>query len=127
MIHGQERGRRLGFPTANLALREEFEHLPNGVYAVSVFYQGRLYHAAANIGNNPTFDGCDRRLEVHIMEFSGDLYDEEHMISFYKKIRVEQCFSSIDDLIRQIADDKETVEHIFDKSFRLQENISMVI
>ena len=127
VIHGQERGRRLGFPTANLALREEFEHLPNGVYAVMVLYQGHLYRAAANIGNNPTFDGCDRRLEVHIMEFSGDLYDEELMISFYKKIRDEQCFSSIDDLIRQIADDKETVEHIFDKSFRLQENISMVI
>ena len=127
VIHGQERGRRLGFPTANLALREEFEHLPNGVYAVTVLYQGHLYRAAANIGNNPTFDGCDRRLEVHIMEFSGELYGEELMISFYKKIRNEQRFSSIDDLIRQIADDKETVEHIFDKSFRLQENISMVI
>ena len=127
VIHGQERGRRLGFPTANLALREEFEHLPNGVYAVTVLYQGHLYRAAANIGNNPTFDGCDRRLEVHIMEFSGDLYGEELMISFYKKIRNEQRFSSIDDLIRQISVDKETAVHVLTKTFHLQENVSMVI
>lgn len=127
VIHGQERGRRLGFPTANLALREEFEHLPNGVYAVKVLYQGHLYRAAANIGNNPTFDGCDRRLEVHIMEFSGDLYGEELMISFYKKIRNEQRFSSIDDLIRQISVDKETAVYVLTKTFHLQENVSMVI
>ena len=127
VIHGQERGRRLGFPTANLALREEFEHLPNGVYAVTVLYQGHLYRAAANIGNNPTFDGCDRRLEVHIMEFSGDLYGEELMISFYKKIRNEQRFSSIDDLIRQISVDKETAVYVLAKTFHLQENVSMVI
>jgi len=127
VIHGQERGRRLGFPTANLALREEFEHLPNGVYAVTVLYQGDLYRAAANIGNNPTFDGCDRRLEVHIMEFSGDLYGEELMISFYKKIRNEQRFSSIDDLIRQISVDKETAVYVLTKTFHLQENVSMVI
>ena len=127
VIHGQERGRRLGFPTANLALREEFEHLPNGVYAVMVLYQGHLYRAAANIGNNPTFDGCDRRLEVHIMEFSGDLYGEELMISFYKKIRNEQRFSLIDDLIRQISVDKETAVYVLTKTFHLQENVSMVI
>ena len=127
VIHGQERGRSLGFPTANLALREEFEHLPNGVYAVMVLYQGHLYRAVANIGNNPTFDGCDRRLEVHIMEFSGDLYGEELMISFYKKIRNEQRFSSIDDLIRQISVDKETAVYVLTKTFHLQENVSMVI
>ena len=127
VIHGQERGRRLGFPTANLALREEFEHLPNGVYAVTVLYQGHLYRAAANIGNNTTFDGCDRRLEVHIMEFSGDLYGEELMISFYKKIRNEQRFSSIDDLIRQISVDKGTAVYVLAKTFHLQENVSMVI
>ena len=127
VIHGQARGRSLGFPTANLALYEVYERLPNGVYAVTVLYQEKIYHAVANIGNNPTFDGCDRRLEVHILDFSGDLYGAEIMVSFYERIRDEKRFSSIDDLIHQIAEDKKTVEHIFDKSFRLQENISMVL
>ena len=127
VIHGQARGRRLGFPTANLALYEAYERLPNGVYAATVLYQEKVYRAVANIGNNPTFDGCDRRLEVHILDFSGDLYGAEIMVSFYERIRNEQRFSSVDDLIHQIAKDKETVERIFDKSFRLQENISMVI
>ena len=127
VIHGQARGRKLGFPTANLTLYEEYEHLPNGVYAVTVLYQEQIYRAVANIGNNPTFNGCDRRLEVHILEFAGDLYGAEIMISFYEKIRDEQRFSSVDDLIRQIAEDKECVEQIFDKNFHLQENISMVI
>jgi len=127
VIHGQERGRKLGFPTANLALREEFEHLPNGVYAVTVLYQKDLYRAVANIGNNPTFGVCDRRLEVHIMDFSGDLYGKEIMISFYKKIRNEERFSSADELIQQIAADKDAAVDALEETFHLQENISMVI
>ena len=127
VIHGQKRGRRLGFPTANLALREEFEHLPNGVYAATVFYQDHLYYAASNVGNNPTFDACDRRLEVHIMGFSGDLYGAEIMVSFYKKIRNERHFPSAEALIQQIEKDKESVVCVLAENFHLQENISMVI
>ena len=127
VIHGQARGRSLGFPTANISLREEYERLPNGVYAVTVLHQGTLYRAVANIGNNPTFDGCDRRLEVHIMDFSGDLYGAEIMVTFYKKIRSEQRFSSVDNLIQQIREDKENAVHMLGESFHLQENISMII
>ena len=127
VIHGQARGRSLGFPTANIALREDYEHLPNGVYAVTVLYREQIYRAVANIGNNPTFDGCDRRLEVHILDFTDDLYGADIMVSFYEKIRDEQRFSSVNDLIHQIAEDKESSKQIFDKNFRLQENISMVI
>lgn len=127
IIHGQARGRSLGFPTANISLREEYERLPNGVYAVTVLYQRQLYRAVANIGNNPTFDGCNRRLEVHIMDFSGDLYGAEIMVTFYKKIRNEQRFSSVEDLIQQIREDKENAVHVLGESFHLQENISMVI
>ena len=127
VIHGQARGRNLGFPTANIALYEDYEHLPNGVYVVTVLYREQIYRAVANIGNNPTFDGCDRRLEVHILDFTGNLYGTEIMVSFYKKIRDEQRFPSVDDLICRIAEDKEIAKQIFDKSFRLQENISMII
>ena len=127
VIHGQARGRTLGFPTANIALREDYERLPNGVYAVTVMHQGLLYCGVANIGNNPTFDGCDRRLEVHLFDFSGNLYDSEIMVTFYEKIRDELRFASVDALIAQIAEDKRGVERKFEKSFHLQENISMVI
>ena len=127
VIHGQARGRTLGFPTANISLCEKYEHLPNGVYAVTVRYQDHLYRAVANIGNNPTFDGCDRRLEVHLFDFSGNLYDSEIMVTFYEKIRDELRFASVDALIAQIAEDKCEAEQRLAKTFHLQENISMVI
>ena len=127
VIHGQARGHKLGFPTANISLHEDYERLPNGVYAVTVLHQNRLYHAVANIGNNPTFDGCDRRLEVHVLDFSGNLYDAEIVVTFYARIRDEQKFPSVDALIAQIDEDKKTSVRLLEESFHLQENISMVI
>ncbi|WP_281539308.1 bifunctional riboflavin kinase/FAD synthetase [Selenomonas noxia] len=127
VIHGQERGRTLGFPTANVSLHESYESLPNGVYAVMVVHKKHSYHGVANIGNNPTFGGYDRRLEVHIIDFSGDLYDSEITVSFFFKIRDEQRFSTADELIFQIKKDKEAAIKGLKESFRLQENISMVI
>ena len=127
VIHGEARGQKLGFPTANISLREDYQRLPNGVYAVTVLHQGKLYHGVANIGNNPTFDDCDRRLEVHILDFSGDLYGSEITVTFYKKIRDELRFPSVDALIAQIAADKHKTKQIFEENFHLQENISMVI
>ena len=127
VIHGQARGHKLGFPTANISLHEDYERLPNGVYAVTVLHQNRFYHAVANIGNNPTFDGCDRRLEVHVLDFSGNLYDAEIVVTFYARIRDEQKFPSVDALIAQIDEDKKTSVRLLEESFHLQENISMVI
>ena len=69
VIHGERRGRTLGFPTANLAITDAQVMLPNGVYATRVCYEGKAYLGLANIGNNPTFEGCNRRLEVHIEDF----------------------------------------------------------
>ena len=127
VVHGQARGRHLGFPTANISLQEGYEHLPHGVYAVIVSYKNHFYRAVANIGNNPTFNGCDERMEVHIFSFSRDLYGLEITVSFYKKIRDEKRFESVDALAMQIRKDKKAAMKLLKETFHLQENISMVI
>ena len=92
-----------------------------------VAHKKHLYRGVANIGNNPTFEGCHRRLEIHVIDFSGNLYDSEITVSFFFKIRDEQRFSKVDELIIQIKKDKEAAIKGLEESFRLQGNISMVI
>lgn len=114
VVHGDRRGRLLGFPTANLAIADSRAMLPNGVYAVRVTLQGKGYEGIANIGTNPTFEGCNRRLEVHILDFSGDIYDAALQVQFLKKIRDEQKFPSAEHLVRQLHEDKATARTLFD-------------
>ena len=107
VIHGDERGRVIGFPTANLAISEQRVMLPNGVYAVGVKFQGKCYNGVANIGNNPTFKGCNRRIEVNIEDFKGNLYDKLIAVEFLEKLRDEVKFSGVEQLVKQIKKDKE--------------------
>ena len=127
VVHGEARGRQIGFPTANIDLPRMWNILPNGVYAVTVVYQHHLYKGVANIGNNPTFKGIERRLEVHIFDFSKEIYGEEIIVSFYIHIRNERQFSSINSLTLQIRRDQTTSMKLLKKFLRLQENISMII
>ena len=107
VVHGEERGRRLGFPTANLA---EVEQLlpPRGVYAVRARVAGNLtkYRAVMNLGNRPTFtsNGIDS-LEVHLLDFEADLYDQKIWVSDMAWLRDEQAFANADALQAQIAED----------------------
>ena len=105
VVHGDRRGRKLGFPTANLEIENHRAMLPNGAYAVNVSFNGKNYCGIANIGDNPTFNVNDRRLEVYINDFSGNLYGQEITVSFLKKLRDEQKFSSADELINQLRQD----------------------
>ena len=105
VVHGDRRGRKLGFPTANLEIENHRAMLPNGAYAVNVSFNGKNYCGIANIGNNPTFNVNDRRLEVYIHDFNGNLYGQEIAVSFLKKLRDEQKFSSADELINQLRQD----------------------
>ena len=113
VIHGDRRGRTLGFPTANLQITGERAMLPNGAYAVQVICMGARYDGLANIGNNPTFDGCDRRLEVNIQNFQGDIYDRLLQIVFLEKLRDEKKFSSVEHLVRQLHRDREAAMEIW--------------
>lgn len=110
VIHGDRRGRTLGFPTANLAIPDTRVMLPNGVYACEVIYDGTFYNGLANIGNNPTFAGCSRRLEVNIRDFKQDIYDRILTVRFLAKLREEKKFAGKEALIAQIQQDKEQAQ-----------------
>jgi len=114
IIRGDQLGRRLGFPTANL----EFAGLvvpPNGVYAAHTLVGDRQHRAVVNIGLRPTLQNPARQLqiEVHLLDFSGDLYDQELGIAFVGKLRGEHRFPSLEALRKQIERDIEAAHALF--------------
>ncbi len=113
VVSGRNRGGRLlGFPTANIHLMDEL--CPKaGVYAVTVECRGRKYQGVANIGYSPTFDDHLFTVEVHLLDFKGDLYNQDIRVNFIQRIRDEQKFAGIDELSAQIAKDIQTGRDIF--------------
>jgi riboflavin kinase/FMN adenylyltransferase len=109
---GAGRGRGIGFPTANLSAHNE-RFPPNGVYAVRVLLDSRWFEGVANVGVRPTVaNALDRVLEVHIFDFSGDLYGHDLEVKFERFLRPEQKFSSIEELRAQIARDAALAREI---------------
>ena len=108
VVHGNERGRLLGYPTANLELVDAHVAIPlGGVYAVRAYLDGGVYGGMANIGKNPTFGDVEKpRLETNIFGFSGDVYGKTLTIEFVQRIRGEVKFAGIDALKAQLAQDK---------------------
>ena len=110
VVLGQQLGRTLGFPTANLQLPPE-KFLPQyGVYAVRVFLQGQpsaetTYSGVMNIGCRPTVEGQHPTVEVHVFDWSGDLYNQTLTVSLEEFLRPEQKFASLDELKAQITED----------------------
>lgn len=109
VVHGAQRGRTIGFPTANVHMRHERPAL-TGVYAVKL--DG--LRAVANLGVRPTIAGIPKlSLEVHVLDFNGDLYDKHVHVEFLHKIREEMKFDSLDALKTQIAKDVEVAKKFF--------------
>jgi riboflavin kinase/FMN adenylyltransferase len=110
---GARRGATLGFPTANLFPRGGMLP-PDGVYAVRVGWEGEavLRPGVANLGCNPTFGVLRRRLEVHLFDFEGDLYDRTLRVAFLERLRGEERFSSVDALVAQIRSDVDRARRI---------------
>lgn len=109
VVHGAKLGRQLGFPTANVHMRHERPAL-TGVYAV------KLNHlpAVANLGIRPTLEGVPKlKLEVHVFDFNGDLYDQHVHVQFFHKLRSEQKFAGLEALKAQIACDAEQAKRYF--------------
>jgi riboflavin kinase/FMN adenylyltransferase len=102
--HGAKRGKRLGFPTANLVTDKEILPIP-GVYAVKVKRGTEYYDGVLNIGWNPTFGNQAVTVEVHLLDFTGDLYGEILRLYFFERLRNEKRFDSIAELIRAIQAD----------------------
>ncbi len=105
--HGDKRGRTIGFPTANLHVPESKLLPKNGVYSVNVLWQGETYKAIANVGVRPTIQdsSLEKRVEVHIFNFSHQIYEEYLQVDFLKFIRDEKKFPSIEALKAQIKED----------------------
>jgi riboflavin kinase/FMN adenylyltransferase len=101
---GQRIGRQLGVPTANLAL-EPTNRLAFGVYAVRAAVGGRTYGGVASFGVRPTVNSGAPLLEVHLFDFSGDLYGQEMEVAFLARLREERKFASLDALKAAMADD----------------------
>ena len=108
VTHGDQRGKPIGFPTANLKPEHENKVIPkNGVYAVRVRVDGTWYGGMMNIGIRPTFEGQERTLEVHIFEFDEDIYGQTIQVRFVDRIREEMKFEGIEDLKKQLLQDKK--------------------
>ena len=110
VVHGDQRGRKLGFPTANLEIEDSRAMLPNGVYIVKVKVGKNFFAGIANVGDNPTFKVAKRRLEVFIDNFNSDIYGEEISVIFFEKIRDEKTFASVEELKIQLREDLKTLK-----------------
>lgn len=111
VVEGFHRGAKLGFRTANV--RVDHELVPReGVYAVRVEWQGRHYPGVANVGHNPTFGNESLSVEVHLLDFDGDLYGAQVEVAFAARIRDERKFASVDELVAQIACDVQQARRI---------------
>lgn len=111
---GQQIGRTLGFPTANLQVDDSLKLVPaDGVYAVRVHVGTHVYKGMLNIGCRPTIDDDSRRtIEVHLFHFSGDLYGQSLRVEFLRRIRGEQKFHSREALARQLQQDARACEEM---------------
>ena len=109
IVGGYQVGRKIGFPTANLRVYFPNKLIPSiGVYAVHVSVNGQQYKGMLNIGHRPTINnGTDLSIEVHILDFEGDIYNQQVRIEFIGFLRPEIKFDSIDELVLQIQKDKE--------------------
>ena len=108
VVDGNKTGRQIGFPTANISEINKEKMIPHkGVYIVDVLVSGERYRGMMNIGLRPTFGGTNQTVEVHLINFSGNLYGQNITVEVLKKLREEHSFDSVEDLKRQLEIDRQ--------------------
>jgi riboflavin kinase/FMN adenylyltransferase len=113
VIKGQQIGRSIGFPTANIHIPNDYKLIPrDGVYAVEVAVDGNLYKAMLNIGNRPTVDGSKKTVEANLFDFQGDLYDKQITVYFHNFLREERKFESLESLKSQLVQDQKSAKSL---------------
>jgi riboflavin kinase/FMN adenylyltransferase len=124
VVEGDKQGRSLGFPTANIKPVAENKAMPkDGVYTVRIGINGSTYYGMMNIGYRPTLtEGVRKLIEVNIFDFDGSIYGEKINISFLKRLRDERKFSSRDELIEQLHNDKEASLSFLNEHFKQPKN-----
>lgn len=124
VVTGSDRGKRLGFPTANLRIEEGRAYPSPGVYVCLAEVAGRRWNAVTNIGVRPTFEESQEivTVETHLLDFQGDLYNQEIRLAFIERLRDEKRFSNSAALISQINHDIDQARHILDTTVE-RENV----
>ena len=110
VVHGDARGRTIGFPTANLAPIDRTFLPADGVYVVEVEVMGKRYRGMASVGKNSTFDGTELRFEANIFDFEGDIYGKTIEVFWLDYIRDMIKFNNIEELCAQLEADKKIAE-----------------
>jgi riboflavin kinase/FMN adenylyltransferase len=106
VVRGEGRGRELGFPTANLALATSEKLVPaTGIYAVRGVVGGNAYHGALHLGPRPTFAGSAPSIELHLIDYAGDLYGEQVRVEFVRRLREVRPFDGVEALVAQMRED----------------------
>lgn len=116
VVHGDKRGKEIGYPTANIKPEHTKKIIPkNGVYAVKVRINGAWYDGMMNIGTRPTFDGEMQTLEVHLFRFDEDIYGKEVQVRFFNRIRDEKKFSGKEELVEQLQEDERQAKQLLNE------------
>lgn len=110
VIQGENRGKALGFPTANIALHKK---IPEGIYASEISINGKKYKAASFVGSAKTFQKTDVKLESYIFDFDQDIYGRSITVRLYKKVRDNIKFDTVDELVSQMHKDVEEIKELF--------------
>jgi len=118
VVQGEKRGQALGFPTANLDIEPQQALPSDGVYATIAQVDGKRFASATNVGTRPTFGDGARTVEVHVLDYQGDLYGKQIKTEFVWKLRNEQYFTSSEQLKRQMKEDIENVRAILAKELK---------
>lgn len=110
VVRGDQIGRQLGYPTANIVVEEKYKLIPcDGIFAVTVIIADQRYKGMAYIGSRPTVNGLTRNIEVNIFDFNEEIYNQTIRMEFHHYIRGDVKFSSLDELKEQLAQDKVNV------------------
>lgn len=116
VVLGDQRGRTLGFPTANIEVDSKLLLPGDGIYATWAIIEGKRYQSATSIGVRPTFELTQRLVEVFVMDFNADLYGKTVGVEFIKKVRDQEKFDGLDALVNQINQDVDDCRQVLDKN-----------
>jgi riboflavin kinase / FMN adenylyltransferase len=126
VIHGDGRGRKLGFPTANVLTSREVIHPEHGVYLTRVRFPGEVHWALTNVGKRPTFSKTEPSVEVYLLDLQKNLYGQELNVQFLQKIREEKMFTGADELTEQIKKDVLRARRLIARRYKTKNRVSIV-
>ena len=107
VLHGNQLGRTMGFPTCNILVDDAMVAPANGVYVTRCMVDGQWYPAVTNVGHKPTVGNYEKNVETNILDFDSNIYGKEICVEFYEKIRDEKKFETLDELIAEIGRNKD--------------------